>query len=191
MGLIITGYAFVDPLGLGLPKQTGIHIDAMIGPWTRVTEAVHRSGGKIAMQIVHAGGQTKAEWVGGQPLGPSALTHPAFGAEVAALSLEQIQDLVVAFGDAAARAKAAGCDAVELHGAHGYLISQFFSPNLNLRQDQYGGPIANRARFCLEVYDEVRRAVGPDFPVFIKLNSEDCFPGRSGVGRRDLCGPGA
>ena len=177
VGLIITGYAFVDPIGRGLPKQTGMHIDAMVGPWTRITEAVHRSGGKIAMQIVHAGGQTKADWIGGQPLGPSAMTHPAFGDQVAELSLEQIQKIIQQFGDSAARAKAAGFDAVELHAAHGYLINQFLSPNTNLRQDQYGGSLENRARFCMEVYDEARRAVGPDYPLFIKLNSEDALAG--------------
>jgi 2,4-dienoyl-CoA reductase-like NADH-dependent reductase (Old Yellow Enzyme family) len=100
-----------------------------------------------------------------------------FGEEAAELSGDQISDIVTAFGAAARRAKAAGFDAVQLHGAHGYLINQFLSPNTNLRDDGYGGPISNRARFCYEVYDAVRAEVGPDYPVFIKLNSEDAIDG--------------
>ncbi len=177
VGLIITGYAFINPRGRGLPRQTGVHIDALVGPLTRVSDAVHKAGGKVALQIVHAGGQTKAEWIGEQPLGPSAITHPAFGEEVAEMSRGQIEDLSEEFTMAAARGKAAGFDAVELHGAHGYLLNQFLSPNTNQRSDDYGGPIENRARVVYEVYEAVRQAVGPAYPVFIKLNSEDSLEG--------------
>lgn len=177
VGLIIAGYAFIAPLGRGLPKQSGLHTDAMVGPQTRITDAVHKCGGLVAAQIVHAGGQTKAAWIGGQPVGPSALVHPAFKDEVKELSKDDIARIVEQFAAAALRARAAGFDAVELHGAHGYLISQFFSPNINLRKDEYGGSLDNRARFCREVYQAVRRAVGPRYPVFIKLNSEDGLEG--------------
>ncbi len=177
VGLIITGYAYVRPEGRGLFRQTGVHIDAMVGPIARMSDAVHQSGGLVAMQIVHAGGQTNPEWIGQDPLGPSAIVHPAFGGQVQALSETQIWDLVGAFAAAAARAKAAGFDAVQLHGAHGYLINQFLSPNTNLRDDQWGGPLANRARFGLEVLKACRQAVGPRYPLFIKLNSQDAFPG--------------
>lgn len=177
VGLIITGYAFVRPEGRGLFRQTGVHIDAMVGPITRMSDAVHHNGGLVAMQIVHAGGQTNPEWIGQDPLGPSAMVHPAFQAQVKALSEQEIWDIVGAFAAAAARAKAAGFDAVQLHGAHGYLINQFLSPNTNLRDDQWGGPLANRARFGLEVMKACRQAVGPRYPLFIKLNSQDAFPG--------------
>lgn len=177
VGLIIMGYSYVRPLGLGLPKQTGLHIDAMIGPFTRVTDAVHKMGGKVAAQVVHAGGQTRAKWIGGQPEGPSAITNPAFGEQVRELGREEIAEIVAEFARAAARAKAAEFDAVQLHGAHGYLINQFLSPNTNLRQDEYGGGIENRARFALEVYRAVRDAVGPGYPVFIKLNTDDAMEG--------------
>jgi 2,4-dienoyl-CoA reductase-like NADH-dependent reductase (Old Yellow Enzyme family) len=177
VGLIITGYAFIHPLGRGLPHQTGVHIDAMVGPITRISDAVHKNNGLVAMQIVHAGGQTKSEWIGGQPLAPSAMTHLAFKEEVAELSKSQIADIVGMFGRAAARVKAAGFDAIQLHGAHGYLISEFLSPLTNKRGDEYGGSIENRGRFCLEVYQAVRREVGPHYPVFIKLNSEDGLEG--------------
>lgn len=177
VGLVITGFAFVQPQGRGRPRQTGVHIDAMIGPLTRVSDAVHKSGGLVAMQIVHAGGQTRAEWTGSQPKGPSAMIHPAIKEPVAELSQDEIWDIVDAFALAAARAKAAGFDAVELHGAHGYLVSQFLSPNINLRSDGWGGGLEGRARFCLEVLQACRQAVGPRYPLFIKLNSEDGLKG--------------
>lgn len=177
VGLIITGYAFVHSLGRGLPAQTGVHIDAMVGPLTRISDAVHKSGGQVALQIVHAGGQTRSDWIGGQPLGPSAMVHPAFKEEVAQLSKDQINDIVGCFAMAAARGKAAGFDAVQLHGAHGYLINQFLSPNTNQRDDEYGGSALNRARFACEVFSAVRNAVGPHYPVFIKLNTVDSLEG--------------
>lgn len=178
VGLIIAGYMHVRPDGLGLPNQTGIFMDAHVGPLTRITDAVHKSGGIVSAQIVHAGGQTRTKWTGSDKLyGPSAITHPAFGEQVTEMSKQDIADFVQAFANGAARAKAAGFDAVQLHGAHGYLINQFFSPNCNLRTDEYGGDVAGRSRFCTEVYDAVRQAVGPEFPVFIKLNTTDALEG--------------
>jgi len=177
VGLIITGYAFIHPLGRGLPYQTGVHIDAMIGPITRISDAVHKNNGLVAIQIVHAGGQTKSEWIGGQPLAPSSMFHLAFKEKVAELSKSQIEDIVDMFGRAAGRVKSAGFDAVELHGAHGYLISEFMSPLTNKRTDDYGGDIINRGRFCIQVYQAVRSEVGPYYPVLIKLNSEDGIKG--------------
>ncbi len=178
VGLLISGYMYVQPEGLGLPHQTGIFMDAHVGPLTRVSDAVHKAGGVIAAQIVHAGGQTKTDWTRQEALyGPSAITHPAFGGQVHEMSKEHIAGTVQAFADGAARAKAAGFDAVQLHGAHGYLINQFLSPNTNLRTDEYGGDINGRARFCLEVYEAARQAVGPDYPLFIKLNTTDALEG--------------
>ena len=177
VGLIISGYAYVRPEGLGLPRQTGAYHDDLVPALGRMADAVHEAGGRIALQIVHAGGQTRAEWIGGRtPLGPTAMEQPGFGA-VEELTTRQIADIVVAFGDAARRGKEAGFDAVQLHGAHGYLINQFLSPHTNRRTDAYGGDLAGRARFGLEVYDAVRASVGASYPVFIKLNSEDCIDG--------------
>lgn len=178
VGLVITGYAFVSPEGRGLLRQTGVHIDAMVGPLTRISDAVHKCGGLVALQMVHAGGQTRSEWIGGlKPRGPSAMVHPAFKEDVEELSLSRIEDIIEDFAVSAARSKAAGFDAVEIHGAHGYLINQFLSPNTNQRRDDYGGSLENRARFCLQVYEAVRQAVGPNFPVFIKLGTEDGLEG--------------
>jgi len=176
VGLIISGYAYVSPDGLGLPKQTGVYSDILTGPLTLMSNAVHSAGGRVALQIVHAGGQTRSDWIGGPPVGPSAMVHPMFG-EIQELSTDRIREIVNDFAGAARRAVEAGFDAVQLHGAHGYLVNQFLSPNTNLRTDEYGGDIGNRARFCYEVYDAVRRVVGPDYPVFIKLNADDAVDG--------------
>jgi len=176
VGLIISGYAYVSPDGLGLPKQTGAHSDALVDGLAAMSSAVHSAGGRIALQIVHAGGQTRSEWTGRPTVGPSAMVDPMFG-EVQELSAGRIREIVGDFAAAAKRAVEAGFDAVQLHAAHGYLINQFLSPNTNRRNDGYGGDPANRARFCFEVYEAVRREVGTDYPVFVKLNSDDAVDG--------------
>ncbi len=173
VGLIITGYAFIHPWGKGRPRQTGVHLDDLITPLRRLSDAVHQAGGLVAVQIVHAGGQTRAQLIGRQPLGPSAMTHPFYNQPVDAMSCGQVQDTIGDFARAAGRVKAAGFDGVELHGAHGCLINQFLSPLTNQREDDYGGGLENRARFALEVLSAARSEVGRDFPLFVKLNSAD------------------
>lgn len=173
VGLIIGGYVFVTPDGRGLPGQTGIDRDRCTESLAGLVAAVHRAGGLMVAQLAHAGGHTKADWIGTKPAGPSARFNDGLKEEVVELSRDRIAEIVAAFGAAASRAKQAGYDAVQLHGAHGYLISQFLSPFFNQRTDDYGGELANRARFVGQVYRAVRRAVGPDFPVFIKLNTID------------------
>jgi 2,4-dienoyl-CoA reductase-like NADH-dependent reductase (Old Yellow Enzyme family) len=177
VGLIITGYAFVLPEGRGLPKQTGVHSDELVKSLGKMTDAVHEANGLVALQIVHAGAQTRAEWIGRTPVGPSAMVHPSYGEPVEELTPDRISEIVTAFASAARRARAARFDAVQLHAAHGYLINQFLSPHTNRRDDDYGGSIEGRGRLCFEVLDAVRAEVGADFPVFIKLNSEDCVAG--------------
>lgn len=173
VGLIITGFMHVSEHGKALAGQTGIHTDAMVGPLTRLTDAVHKAGCLVCAQVVHAGGQTQAETIGRRPLGPSALVNRAFNQEVAELTPAQIEGIVEDFAMAAARARAAGFDAVQLHGAHGYLLSQFLSPHTNRRQDAYGGDLHGRARLLRQVYQAMRDAVGPEFPVLIKLQTTD------------------
>ncbi len=177
VGLAITGFAYVSAHGKALPGQTGVHIDAMVGPLTRISDAVHKSGGLVALQIVHAGGQGSAKVLGHKPLGPSAMVNPTFKEEVEELNTDQIEVIIEDFAMAAARAKAAGFDAVQLHGAHGYLLAQFLSPFTNRRQDEYGGDAEGRSKLAWQVCREARNAVGPDYPVFIKLNSTDAIEG--------------
>ncbi len=172
-GLIITGYAFVRLDGKQSPGKMGIHTDDFAGDMMTLTRTVHEEGGKICMQLVHAGGQTTAKTAGRRPLAPSAVKVEQFPEEPEAMSKEDIEEIVAAFGDAARRAMEYGFDAVQLHAAHGYLINQFLSPLTNRRTDGYGGSVENRCRFLLEVYRRIRSVVGPDFPVFVKLNGSD------------------
>ena len=177
IGLIVSGFTFVRPEGKGLPGKMGIHTDDFEGNYKNMIRAVHDAGGKIAVQLVHAGGQTNSENAGRQPLAPSAIQVDQFPELPAELTEQEISDIVTAFGEGARRAKAWGFDAVQLHGAHGFLINQFLSPLTNRRNDEYGGNIENRSRFLLEVYQKVRETVGADYPVLIKLNASDNLDG--------------
>lgn len=177
VGLIITGYTFVSPEGKQLPGKMGIHTDEFSDVMKDMTRNVHDEKGKICIQLVHAGGQTDAGNAGRQPLAPSALELDQYPELPAEMTREDISRVITAFGAGARRAKEWGFDAVQLHGAHGYLINQFLSPLTNLRQDEYGGSIENRCRFLLESYRAIRNAVGPDFPVMIKLNGSDNLAG--------------
>jgi len=176
VGLIIMGYSYVSPEGKQLPKKTGIFSDQHIDGFRNLCNAIHETDAKVAMQIVHAGGQTTEKLTGGKtPIGPSAVVNPAFGITPKEMSKDDIKHTIDSFASAAGRAKAAGFDAVQLHGAHGYLLNQFLSPLTNQRTDEYGGSVENRRRFVLEVYEAVRSETGPDYPIFIKLNSEDFY----------------
>ena len=177
VGLIISGYTFVRPDGKGMPGKMGIHTDTFESDFKKLTGAVHVAGGSIAIQLVHAGGQTVAENAGRQPVAPSSIKVDQFQEIPAELSKDDIRDLVAAFGAGARRAKDWGFDAVQLHGAHGFLINQFLSPLTNRRTDEYGGSIENRSRFLLEVYRKVRQTVGENYPVLIKLNASDNLDG--------------
>lgn len=177
VGLIITGYAFVRPDGKQLPGKMGIHSDDFAVEIQTLTRTVHNEGGRICVQLVHAGGQTTTKTAGRRPLAPSSVKVEQFPEEPEAMSKEDIDEIVAAFGEGARRAKAYGFDAVQLHAAHGYLINQFLSPLTNRRTDGYGGSLQNRCRFLLEVYSRVRSEVGADFPVLVKLNGSDNLEG--------------
>jgi len=174
VGLIITGLTSVTKDGTGTPWALGIYNDTYIPGLTKMTEAVHESNGKIMVQLAHHGVQGNPQITGEQLIGPSVI--PAISGEgpaCRAMIDADIQRIVKAFGEAGYRAKQAGFDGIQLHGAHGYLLCEFLSPYFNKRTDEYGGSIENRARFVLEVYQSVRDAVGSDYPITIKLNSED------------------
>jgi 2,4-dienoyl-CoA reductase-like NADH-dependent reductase (Old Yellow Enzyme family) len=177
VGLIISGYTFVRPEGKQLPGKMGIHTDNFADAMQELTAGVHQAGGKICIQLVHAGGQSDSANAGRQPLAPSAIQIDQYPEMPAELTLPEIKDIIIAFGAGALRAKDWGFDAVQLHGAHGYLINQFLSPLTNRRDDEYGGSVDNRCRFLLETYNSVRTSVGPDYPVMIKLNGSDNLDG--------------
>ncbi len=174
VGLIITGMAYVNRMGKGQPLQHGADTDAMIPAWRRITDSVHQLGSKIAMQIVHCGRPANPKALSGRrAIAPSAVPNLYYMARSRAMTGDEIVRTIEDFGDAAARVKEAGFDAVQVHGAHGYLVSSFLSPLTNRRRDEWGGDAGRRFRFPAEVYQSVRRAVGPHFPVLFKMNAKD------------------
>ncbi len=155
----------------------GISHDTHIEGLQDLTEAVHQDGGVIFCQLVHAGGQTTSKVIGGPPLVPTATDFAGYQDTPREMTGNDISEIVSSFAEAAARAKSAGFDGVQLHGAHGYLINQFLSPLCNQRDDEYGGSLENRMRFLEETFVAVRSAVGEDFPVTIKLTAADHLEG--------------
>lgn len=172
VGLIITGHAYVLPNGQASPFQTGIYTDDFIPGLRQVTDAVHDEGGRIVLQVAHAGCQAIQRFTGTEPVGPSVFENRG-KAVCREITQDEIGEIVTAFGKAALRARNAGFDGIQIHGAHGYLFSQFLSPFYNKRTDKYGGSLEGRARPLLEVYREIRSAVGKDYPVLLKVNSQD------------------
>jgi 2,4-dienoyl-CoA reductase-like NADH-dependent reductase (Old Yellow Enzyme family) len=177
VGLIVTGYTYVSPEGKQMPGKMGIHSGAFAGEMKALAAAVHDEGGRICMQLVHCGGQTTEKMAGRRPLAPSAVDVKQFPQVPAAMSARDIAAVVAAFGEGAGRAREYGFDSVQLHAAHGYLINQFLSPLTNRREDEYGGNEEKRCRFLTEVCRSVRSAVGPGFPVLVKLNGSDFLEG--------------
>ncbi|RJP37703.1 MAG: NADH:flavin oxidoreductase [Desulfobacteraceae bacterium] len=182
VGLIISGHAFVSPEGQAGPWQLGIDKDELIDGLKQMTEAVHGAGGKIVAQLAHAGHFAPKALTGQPPHVVSDFEGLAKSPRHE-LTREDITLLVQAFAAAAGRARAAGFDGVQIHSGHGYLLSQFLSPAYNRRTDEYGGPIENRARIHLEILAAIRQTVGKDYPVLIKINSEDCI--ENGLTRKD------
>ncbi|MBB1094532.1 NADH:flavin oxidoreductase [Rhodopseudomonas palustris] len=171
VGLIITGHSNVTREGQAGPRQMGIYADTLIDGLEKLTATVHENGGVVAVQLAHAGmrGIGNGEY---GPLGPCDIFREGVK-KVSAMTENDIKRTISAFGDAAERAVQSGFDAVQIHAAHGYLLSQFLAPCTNTRADNYGGKLENRARFLVEVYREIRRRVGPSYPVLVKINSED------------------
>ncbi|MDU8927557.1 NADH:flavin oxidoreductase [Alisedimentitalea sp. MJ-SS2] len=171
VGLIVTEGTFIDhKAAIAYPNVPAFFGDEALAGWEKVVEAVHAEGGKIAPQIWHVGAIRKPGVnPGGDTPGysPSGMVKPG-KVTGHAMTQEDIDEVVAAFAKAAASAKEIGFDAVEIHGAHGYLIDQFFWDGTNVREDEYGGDLAHRSRFALEVVKAVRAAVGPDFPVIFR-----------------------
>ena len=176
VGLIISGHAYVSPEGRAGIRQMGADRNACIAGLAEMTAAVHAAGGKIVLQLAHAGCQAPVELTGLDVIGPSAFQSPT-GITARAMTADEIADTIEAFGKAARRAREAGFDGVQIHAAHGYLLSQFLSPFFNKRDDDFGGSPDNRFRIILEVLESIRHHTGPDYPVLIKINSEDFLEG--------------
>jgi 2,4-dienoyl-CoA reductase-like NADH-dependent reductase (Old Yellow Enzyme family) len=172
VGLIITGLAYVSRDGK-IDAMKGIDTDEHISNYRELTERVHHNGSRIAMQIVHAGRQTTQEMISTQPMAPSAVKETSMLVKPREMTEDDIERIIEAFGQAARRVKESNFDAVQLHGAHGYLINEFLCPHTNRRKDKWGGSIENRMRFVKEIYARSRELVGEDYPVLIKISAYD------------------
>ena len=172
VGLIVSSHAYVSPEGQAGPWQVGVYDDKLIPGLEAMTTAVHENGGKIVMQLAHAGYFANPKLTGQTPMAPSNAEGFAKGPRQE-MTADDIQGVIKAYGAAAKRAQTAGFDGVQIHSAHGYLLSQFLSPAFNQRQDEYGGDIGNRARALVEVLREIRQVVGKDYPVLVKMNCQD------------------
>ena len=172
VALLIVQATYVHRRGQTFENQLGISNDKFISGMSELVQAIHRHGAKAAVQLQHGGRTAKSKLSGVQPVAPSPLASS--GGEVPKeLTVDGIAGIVACFAEAALRAKRAGFDGVEIHGAHGYLIDQFLSRSSNKRQDGYGGDLRNRARFLIEVIKAVRGAVGSDYPVWCRINGKE------------------
>jgi 2,4-dienoyl-CoA reductase-like NADH-dependent reductase (Old Yellow Enzyme family) len=173
VGLIITGHAYVSNEGQAHHHQLAITQDQYIENLSEMTQVVHKAGGKIFLQLAHAGFRADSQLTKILPVGPTEIYEEGPQPIARALTVVEIQDLVEAFGKAARRAQRAGFDGVQVHGGHGYLFNQFLAPIFNRRADAYGGQLDQRARFLYETLQSIRNKVGSDYPVMLKINSED------------------
>ena len=179
IGLIVSGFQYVLSNGVAISHQLGNYSESQLDGLSRLTETVHSHSAMILSQLVHCGAKADSDLFpeGGEIWGPSALPDPFTGRTPREISCAEITDLVEAYASAASRARKAGFDGIQLHGAHGYGINQFLSGATNLRSDRYGGNFGNRYRFLGEVMEAIRGEVGGDYPLFIKLSGNDFYEG--------------
>ena len=181
VGLITIEMASPEKVGRHRRREVGIYDDRFVPGLTRLVDELHRAGSKVSIQLGHGGGHTRIDICGETPIAPSAIPHPVYETTFETIVPEEmtkarIDATIAAHAAAAVRARKAGFDCVEIHAAHGYLISQFHAPFENRRTDAYGGSLENRARFGLEALRAVKAAV-PGMPVIYRLSVEDFFPG--------------
>jgi 2,4-dienoyl-CoA reductase-like NADH-dependent reductase (Old Yellow Enzyme family)/thioredoxin reductase len=176
-GLVVTEATAVDASGVPFPGVPRADDNRYLDGLGRLAAAIRREGAAAALQIYHAGRQMSERISGRQPVAPSAVPSPAVRALPRALEADEVEALVECFAEAAARARAAGFDAVEVNAGHGYLIHQFLSPLANRRDDDWGGDPERRGRFLLEIVRRIRERAGPDFPLLVKVSSEEHAPG--------------
>jgi len=177
IGIIVTGYSYVLPNGKSNPGQSGIYSDELIPAWQEVTNAVSNSSSQFLMQIVHGGRQVRLKTHTGPIWAPSAVPDSAFKTEPVEMTADQIKEVIDAFIKAAVRAEKAGFHGIQLHVAHGYLLSQFLSPYTNRRIDAYGGDQEKRTRIVTEIIKGIQEKTTDTFIISAKVNGEDFVPG--------------
>ena len=188
VGLIMTAHSFVQyPLGQASIRQNAIYDDRFIAGYRKLANTVHSYGAKLVLQISHAGRQTTSDLTGGvTPMAPSPVVDESTGITPRPMTEDDIWQLIDAFVAAMVRAKAAGCDGVQLHIAHGYCLSQFISPYGNRRTDSWGGSLENRTRILREIILRAKNKLGASYPILVKLNSTDGFDTSSYLSLSDV-----
>lgn len=177
IGMILVEYAFISQQGKAQPRQLSLADDNKIDGLKQLTDAIHKQGSKVIAQIVHAGGATLSQITGMETVSPSCIPFGRREGGNRSLTNSDIELIVADFAKAAVRAKEAGFDGVEIHSAHGYLLNQFCSPYTNHRTDKYGGSVENRLRLHKMVIDAVRKAVGSEYPILLRLGACDDMDG--------------
>lgn len=187
VGLIITGYAYVNPKGKSDDLQQGIYDDRFIGPYKEIVSRVHEHGSKIVLQIAHGGRQTMITADNPYILAPSAVIETTKGVKPEEMTGKEVLETIEDFAQAARRAKEAGFDGVQLHCAHGFLLSNFLSPYTNRRNDRWGGSTEKRTQVILDIISCARELAGEYYPILVKLNVTDGF--KSGAHKHTLDAP--
>ncbi len=177
VALIVVEHSYIVPEGKMTARQLGIHDDSLVPGLKKLAGIIRSAGAKSSIQLTHAGANTSEDVCGCQPVGPSDVPVPNRETKPRPLEIDEIHALVDAYRDAARRAKEAGFDSIEIHGAHGFLLCQFVSPFTNRRTDEYGGSFERRLRFPLEVIAAVREVVGPAYPLLYRFGASDFMQG--------------
>lgn len=173
VGAILTGYTRVVEDDFPNPYMTAIYSDDHIAGYLPITRTAHEHECPIVMQLVYGGARTTVPANGRRIWGPSAVANPRSGITPTEMTRADIAELIEAFASAANRAKAAGFDGVQIHAAHGYMLSSWLSPHYNLRADEYGGSIENRSRIVVDILFAIKQRCGAEYPVLVKFNSQD------------------
>ncbi len=177
VGLIITGHAYVSLAGKAGPRQIAVDNDRLVEDLSRIPREVHQFSSRVFLQVSHAGRQTKEKICKCTPLAPSAVHEPVYKVVPRAMTSNEVRNTISAFIRAGRRARLAGFDGIQLHAAHGYLLSSFISPYTNRREDEWGGNIEGRTRVVTDIVRGIKQAEGTEFPVIVKLNSSDFISG--------------
>ena len=175
--MVIVEACAVSPEGIVSRHQARICEDRFVEGLARIAQVIRAEGAVPAVQLHHGGRQVPARVINRKPLSPSNLPCPTIRGDVEPLTIDGIHEMILKFGESAQRALQAGFDLIEIHGAHGYLVNQFLSPFSNIREDEYGGDRARRARFAIEIVKELRKRVGEGFPLSFKISAQEFVPG--------------
>jgi 2,4-dienoyl-CoA reductase-like NADH-dependent reductase (Old Yellow Enzyme family)/thioredoxin reductase len=175
--MVIMEACAVSPEGVVSAHQARIDDDRFLDGLSKIAAVIRSEGAVPAVQLHHGGRQTSAKVIKRRPVAPSPIPCPAIRGDVEPLTVQGIREIVEKFGDAGERARQAGFDLIEVHGAHGYLVNQFLSAVSNIREDEYGGDVTRRTRFAREIVEVLRERLGDEFPISFKISAQEFVPG--------------